>query len=430
MDVVFALVVFLLLGVIMIVTMARFIAPDDRAWLIRVLLIAFLLRIAMATMFASFPSTRMFHEDAEGYEVFGMALAQSWSGRAPPIPIHTLETNFGYTYFCGGIYYVIGQARAAASYFNCTLGVATIALVYSLARRFFVIDVARRAALLCAFIPSMILWSAMALKDTPMTFLIVLALASCIRLKQRFSLLALLGTVLPVLAMQPIRFYMVYFVGFAIVASLLFERSNRFLTGLPKHALAIGGIVGLMVFVGILGAAERGTEIFSFERVSQFRQGMSTTANSGFAADVDISTPGRALLYMPLGITMLLFSPFPWQFASLRASFAAPEMFLWWALVPSLYRGIRYAMKRRLAEVSPILLFSLVLTLAYSLVHGNIGSGFRQRAQILVFLFIFTSLGTYVKKYRRKNMDPRTLLVPTPAEAAARQAVLAAQEAA
>ena len=46
----------------------------------------------------------------------------------------------------------------------------------------------------------------------------------------------------------------------------------------------------------------------------------------------------------------------------------------------------------------------------YSLVHGNVGAAFRQRAQIFVLLFIFASLGTYVKTCRRRGIDSNLLL--------------------
>lgn len=42
--------------------------------------------------------------------------------------------------------------------------------------------------------------------------------------------------------------------------------------------------------------------------------------------------------------------------------------------------------------------------------QGNVGAAFRQRAQILVFLFIFNALGTYIAKARAAGIDPKALL--------------------
>jgi hypothetical protein len=46
-----------------------------------------------------------------------------------------------------------------------------------------------------------------------------------------------------------------------------------------------------------------------------------------------------------------------------------------------------------LRQVLPILLFTLMLTLAYALAQGNIGTAYRQRSQLLVFYFIFVAVG-------------------------------------
>src|SRR5258708_6122672 len=114
--------------------------------------------------------------------------------------------NYGYHYINGAVYFVFGSFRPAASYFNALLGTVNVYLIYQLARRFFHMVVARRAALLVALVPSMILWSSITLKDTVTTFLIVLTLSSCVRLKDQLTPRNLVLTLLPIIAIQPIRF--------------------------------------------------------------------------------------------------------------------------------------------------------------------------------------------------------------------------------
>jgi hypothetical protein len=80
-------------------------------------------------------------------------------------------------------------------------------------------------------------------------------------------------------------------------------------------------------------------------------------------------------------------------------------------MIPSLIRGVRFAIRRRFGQVSPVLFFAMLLSMAYSLVHGNVGSGFRQRAQVFVFLFIFSGLGWYEKRCRLAGIDTANLLV-------------------
>lgn len=410
MEILLPLLVYGLVGLLTVYICAMMTEPNERGPILRVMLLGLALRLALAILFSMVPATRSFHEDANGYEWLGAHLAAGWNGSGPPL-LRPDTFNQGYVYLCGAASFLVGGSRYAPAFLNTVFGTLTVFLVYRLARHFFHAMVARRAAVCCAFFPSMVLWSSISIKDPLMSLLIVTSLIGCVRLKQQVTISSLLITVLPVVATQPVRFYMVYFLGFSIGASFLIERGGRRLSGFPKVILIVGAVLGLLVSAGFAGHAEAGIEMLSFERVSGFRQGMATTADSGFDANADVSTPARALAFIPLGVAMLLFSPFPWQFTSLRSTFALPEMLVWWYMVPALWRGLRYVVKTRLAECSPILLFAITLTAGYSLMQGNIGSGFRQRAQIFIFLFIFTAVGEYVGRCRRMGIPPEALLV-------------------
>ncbi len=413
METLYPLLLFTIVGVAVALVCGRRVPQEEQRWLTRWLLIALFLRIAAATMFAVIPETRVFHEDAAGYEWTGMRLALAWAGTAPP-PFDltdALSQNYGFPYLAGGIYYVFGQFQPLVAYFNCVIGTVTVFMVYRLARQLFHTLVARRAAVLTAVVPSMILWSSIAIKDALMAFLILLGLSSCISLKRRFSLGAALGIAVSLVAVQPIRFYMIYFLGFAILTSLLIERGVGLVSGVYKQILIVGVFATLLVLVGFAGRAQQGLETLSLQKVSSFRHGMAVSANSGFNADVDVSTTTGALLFLPLGVAELLLGPFPWQLGSVRALMAAPETIYWWLLFPSVLRGMWWMFRKRLAETSPLLLFAVTMTAAYALMQGNVGAGFRQRAQIFIILFIFAGVGQYRRRCEQAGIDPNLLLV-------------------
>jgi hypothetical protein len=125
---------------------------------------------------------------------------------------------------------------------------------------------------------------------------------------------------------------------------------------------------------------------------------------------VDVQTTSGALTAIPVGFVYLLLAPFPWQLASLRQSIALPEMLIWWFSCPLLVLGLWYAMKHRLREVSPIIIFTTMLTLAYSLVQGNVGTAYRQRSQLLVFYFIFVAVGGVILKERSEDKQRKAEL--------------------
>ncbi len=98
-----------------------------------------------------------------------------------------------------------------------------------------------------------------------------------------------------------------------------------------------------------------------------------------------------------------MFAPFPWEVTNFRQAITLPEVLLWWAMIPLLIAGLWYAIRHRLRSSIPVLIFSLMLTLAYSIFQGNVGTAYRQRTQIQVFLFIFIAVGWALFKENKEN---------------------------
>ena len=65
--------------------------------------------------------------------------------------------------------------------------------------------------------------------------------------------------------------------------------------------------------------------------------------------------------------------------------------------------GLWFSIKYRLRQISPILVFSVMLSLAYSVFQGNVGTAYRQRAQLLVFYFIFVAVGYVLMQEKRED---------------------------
>src|SRR5687768_3879516 len=110
-----------------------------------------------------------------------------------------------------------------------------------------------------------------------------------------------------------------------------------------------------------------------------------------------------AISAVPIGFLYLMFAPFPWEMTNFRQTLTLPEVLLWWAMMPLLVMGLWFAIRRRLRSSIPVLVFSLMLTLAYSIFQGNVGTAYRQRTQIQVFLFIFISVGITLFLERRED---------------------------
>jgi hypothetical protein len=97
-----------------------------------------------------------------------------------------------------------------------------------------------------------------------------------------------------------------------------------------------------------------------------------------------------------------MFAPFPWEIANFRQAITMPEVLLWWASFPLLFWGLIYTIKHRLRNAIAVVLFSLLLTVAYSIFQGNVGTAYRQRCQIQVFLFMFIAVGWELRKEKKE----------------------------
>ena len=69
--------------------------------------------------------------------------------------------------------------------------------------------------------------------------------------------------------------------------------------------------------------------------------------------------------------------------------------------------GLWFSIKYRLRMIAPILIFTTMLSLAYSVFQGNVGTAYRQRAQLLVFYFIFAAVGYVLVLEKREEKKRR-----------------------
>ena len=258
-------------------------------------------------------------------------------------------------------------------------------------------------ALLVAFFPSLILWSSQALKDGLIILALALAILATLRLMEKITPKYVLVLTACLLALLSLRFYIFYMMVAAVFGSFIIGMKQMNAQSFMQRFVAVGAIGLAFTWFGVLQYA--GTQFDRFANLQQIQMSRQdqAEAGSGFGKDVDITTTEGALTVIPLGVVYLLFAPFPWQFSSLRQSITLPEMVVWWFSFPLLVLGLWYSIKHRLRQVSPIVIFTTMLTLAYSLFQGNVGTAYRQRSQLLVFYFIFVAVGAILMKERSEN---------------------------
>ena len=375
-------------------------------------LTALVLRLAFGLFVHIFDLREFFGGDANTYDFLGNELYLRWVNEVrvqnPTVDwrLANLGAGWGMYDVVAAIYYILGRNILAAQSFCAVVGAATAPMVYYCAQRVYQNDrVARISAMFVAFFPAFIIWSAQLLKDGLIVFLLVLCMTMVIELQRKFTWPALLLLILSVAGVLPLRFYILAMLVPAVVGSFVIGLSTS-----PK-VLIRNTIVLVILGLGLtyLGVTRNASTVFdqysNLAVLQNSRLDLSTSATSGFSSDIDVSTTGGAISAIPVGLAYLLLAPFPWQVSSFRASITVPEVLMWWAMLPLMVMGIGWTLKNRLRRALPILIFSLMLTLAYSITQGNVGTAYRQRTQIQVFLFMFIAVGWSVRKEKQENAE-------------------------
>jgi len=258
--------------------------------------------------------------------------------------------------------------------------------------------------LLTAFFPSLVLWTSQGLKDGPIIFLLTLAMLATLKLGTRFSFKYMTALALSLCGLLTLRFYVFYIIVLSVIAAFIMGRRRLTAESFARQLIIMFVVGTALAYFGVSRYAGQQFESYgNFRQLQLMRMDASQSAQSGFGQEVDVSTAGGALSAIPLGLTYLLLAPFPWQLASLRQIITLPEMLVWWASLPLLVLGVWFALKHRMREVAPILIFTTLLTLTYSILMGNVGTAYRQRAQLLIFYFIFVSIGFVLVKEKREE---------------------------
>lgn len=387
----------------------------DGQFLLRLFVAGLIVRIVVGLAIFTFRGQDFFGGDALTYDAFGSAQLLGWGGdRYYQSVANTFVrsgegSGWGMVYLVAVVYGLVGRNMLAIQMMNSVFGSATAVVIYLCAQQVFQnLRVARIAGIAVAFYPSLVLWSAQGLKDGPTVFCLALAILATLKLGEKLTVKYILVLVCALISVIALRFYVFYMMSVAIAGAFIIGMQQVSATSFVRQFSAIILLGVALTYVGVTRSASVQFERYgNLQTLQRSRLDLARSAESGFGRDVDVSSTSGAISTIPIGVLYLLFAPFPWQITSLRQSITLPEMIIWWASFPLLVLGLWFAIKYRLRMISPILIFTVMLTLAYSVFQGNVGTAYRQRAQLLVFYFIFVAVGFVLMKEKREERKRR-----------------------
>ena len=387
----------------------------DGPLLLRLFVAGLIARIVIGLAIFAFRGQDFFGGDAITYDFYGNAQMLGWAGDkyyqvlANQFVRSGEGSGWGMVYIVAAVYGVIGRNMLAIQLMNAVFGAATAVVIYLCAQHVFQNSrVARIAGIAVAFYPSLVLWSAQGLKDGPIVFFLAIAILATLRLGEKLTAKYILVLLVALIALLALRFYVFYMICVAIAGAFIIGMQQITATSFARQFSAVILLGLALTYVGVTRSASIQFEHYgSLERLQRSRLDQAVSAESGFGRDVDVSSTSGALSTIPVGIVYLLFAPFPWQITSLRQSITLPEMVIWWVSFPLLVLGLWFTIRYRLRMASPILIFTVMLTLSYSVFQGNVGTAYRQRAQLLVFYFIFVAVGFVLVLEKREDRKRR-----------------------
>jgi 4-amino-4-deoxy-L-arabinose transferase-like glycosyltransferase len=343
----------------------------------------------------------MYWGDSGTYDVAADLLARRWYGDTTSTAGQTQAlSGYGFVYYVAALYLAFGRNQLLVQLLNATIGSVTVIVVYGIAKRLFGVAAAYWAAVVMAFFPQMLFWSAGMYKDPAVLLCIALSMYAVLRLRESFSpgmAVVLGGAAVGLLAL---RFYIFYFVAMAILLTFVFGRRGSLASRLASYVLVTAVFAGVFAFAVEQETLQVQRAFMTLDQVQVTRLDQAMWGKSAYGTEYDVSTPAGAIQALPVGLVYLLFAPFPWSITGVRQLLTLPETLVWYALMPAFLRGLAHSVRHRLRDALPILVFMVTLTAAYALMQGNVGTAYRQRTQVTMFFFVFMGVGLAEKRRR------------------------------
>ncbi len=239
-------------------------------------------------------------------------------------------------------------------------------------------------------------------REAGVVFFLALGLACTMRLVDRATPGPALILVADVAMLLTFRADVALVAAGGLAAGLILGR-RRIVGALFTGALVVGMVAILVGGVGLGRSGYRASTALSLRDVSLARADLAGTSGSGFARTADVSTPSRAISYLPRGLPSFLFGPFPWEIRNVRQLFGWLEALTVLGMAPWAWHGWRLARRqlgrKRLVFVLPAASLAISLTLLI----GNYGTVVRERLQVLVFVIPLAAVGLSTRQARRRG---------------------------
>lgn len=392
---------------------------EERRTLWFVLAAAVALRlVALAALFLATDHQQIvsFFWDGDGkyLKMRGLWIRNFWSG----MPTDALDLReafsrtYGWTtylYLIAYLQYLTGPAPYGIHLLNVAIFMATALLLYRVARSAYGSRAALLGLVILLFLPTPLMWSISALKESLYVFLQVCAIAALVVAdrkgwRPRWVVTAVAVSAVAVWIDGTVRDHAAVICGAALVLGLAGSLVAR------SRSVAILALLSLPL---VAFAAARRPDIQS-RVMTQLKTGavqhighVHTQGNSYRLLDqrfysapypttsaIETMTLLEGARFAIRAIGEFVLAPLPWQVRSVREMILLPQQVVWYGMVVLAGFGFAAGLRRDAAVVTCLLAaFAAVGGLAIALSSGNIGTMVRHRDTIVPFIVWLSAVG-------------------------------------
>ncbi len=373
---------------------------SDRAFLWRLCISAWLLRLAIVVLYIATDAIKRFDLslDHRRYDTEGV-----WVMNAMSYGDFALKSwiDDGWFQFVGLIYFLLWPSPFLVQLINITLSVLTVIPLFLMVRELNAdIRVQRFYAVLIAFFPSIMFWSTLMLKDAAGILAVALVVYGVFVLRQRFSVWALLGLLAGLVVFVGTRTYLFMVVVMLMPAAFLLFPAGK--SRLPWRAIILPALIGLApmaIGYGYFASGEfQRSMYFDIEYINYIRGSMAVGSGSMFT-DGD-HTWGRGIgsdIWLAVTTLFAIFVPVnPFELANVRQLAALPFVAMMFYLFPFIVRGIRYMWRMR-RLTAPIMIIATGVLAVYVGGTSNTGALFRWTAQVMPYFLLAVALSAFTR---------------------------------
>ncbi len=331
--------------------------------------------------------------DAETFEGFAWALGKDG--------FFNLINNFSgpdpyfISYFIAIPFSLFGHSLLMAQTISLLFGIASIFLVWLLAKKLWNVQIANKVGWVATLFPTLVLFSVIVLREVYVCFFLLLALHGVVGWvktdKFSYIILASLGFI------GATFFHGGMIVGLIVFGSIVslsylkklfkllsnFRIKLKFVIILAFFLIISGTFVSNKIYVPYLGTFEKVTNLeFLVIKTSQ-----STAGDASWPKWTVAKSPIEMVYKGPIRSIYFIFSPFPWDVKKTQHLIGMFDAFLY------MYLTILILLNIKLIWKDPCLRIILLLLLSYVFVFGigvgNFGTGIRHRSKFaLVFILL------------------------------------------